>query len=117
MSPPSEFTLRTDIYPSIEPSLFKGALKGKVAIVTGSGRGIGREIAFALAKSGASVAITGRTQSEVKRTAEEIISTGTKAIFVVADVCSTVDQERLLKEVSDCRSTLSDAHFSRSKKS
>ena len=102
MAPPSEFTLRTGIYPSIEPMLFKGALDGKVAIVTGSGRGIGREIAFALAQSGAAVTITGRTLSEVKQTAEEINRTGLKAIWVVADVCSIKDQERLLKEVSVC---------------
>lgn len=48
MSKP-EFTLRTGIYPAIAPEAFKETLDGKVALVTGSGRGIGREVALALA--------------------------------------------------------------------
>lgn len=100
MSKP-EFTLRTEIYPSIEPVLFQGSLTGKVALITGSGRGIGREIAIALARSGAAVAITGRTKSEVEETTENVLSLaeGTKAIGVVADVCDRTDLERLVKEV------------------
>ncbi|TVY76012.1 Dehydrogenase/reductase SDR family member [Lachnellula suecica] len=101
MSKP-EFSLRTGIYASIEPELFKGSLTGKVALVTGSGRGIGKEIALALAKSGAAVAITGRTESQVQETAKEVLSLeGAKAIGVVADVCNRSDLERLAKEVTE----------------
>ncbi|KAH6667832.1 hypothetical protein B0J14DRAFT_173094 [Halenospora varia] len=100
MSKP-EFTLQTGIYPSIEPSLFSNSLNGKVALITGSGRGIGKDIAIALAKSGAAVAITGRTQSQVEETTKEILDTipNAKAIGVVADVCIRADLERLVKEV------------------
>ncbi|KUJ21470.1 NAD(P)-binding protein [Mollisia scopiformis] len=102
MSKP-EFTLRTDVYPAIEPELFKGSLNGKVAFVTGSGRGIGREIVLALARSGAAVAISGRTKSQVEETTQAVLSSasGVKAIGVVGDVCSRTDQERMVKEVTE----------------
>ena len=98
MSKP-EFTLRTGIYSAIEPKLFTGALESKVALITGSGRGIGREIAVALAQSGAAVAVTGRTKSQVDETFQHILALGGRAIGVVADVCLTADLERLVKEV------------------
>lgn len=102
----SEFTLRTGIYPAIEPALFKGSLDGKVALVTGSGRGIGREIALALAKSGAAVAVTGRTKAQVDETTKDILAFGGKAIGVVADVCVKADLERLLNEVNATQALL-----------
>jgi hypothetical protein len=99
--PKPEFTLQTGIYPAIEPELFNGSLAGKVALVTGSGRGIGREIALALAKSGAAVAVSGRTKSQVDETTQTVLSSasGVKAIAVVGDVCSRTDQDRMVKEV------------------
>jgi NAD(P)-dependent dehydrogenase (short-subunit alcohol dehydrogenase family) len=116
MSKP-EFTLRTGIYPAIEPALLKGSLAGKVALVTGSGRGIGKEIALALASSGAVVAVSGRTQSQVEETTKEVLKVahGVKAIGVVGDVCIRADLERLVKEVSSFRSlcTFTLINFSR----
>ncbi|KAF4628322.1 hypothetical protein G7Y89_g9832 [Cudoniella acicularis] len=101
MSKP-EFTLRTGIYPAIEPSLFRESLSGKVALITGSGRGIGKEIALALARSGAAVAITGRTHHQVEATTQEIskMIQGATAIGIVADVCIRGNLERLVKEVT-----------------
>ncbi|KAJ5812401.1 hypothetical protein N7474_008702 [Penicillium riverlandense] len=96
----SPFSLRTDIYPPIDPNILAGSLKGKTALVTGSGRGIGREIALALAKAGANVAITGRTASEVESTKEEILQLGSvKTVSIVADVLSRQDQEHLVQRV------------------
>jgi NAD(P)-dependent dehydrogenase (short-subunit alcohol dehydrogenase family) len=63
-----------------------GELAGQVAIVTGGGRGIGRAIAEALARAGASVAVLARTQDEVAETAELIERDGGRALAVVADV-------------------------------
>ena len=99
----SQFTpsLRTGIYKEIEPSNFEGAFKGKVVLVTGSGRGIGKEIALSFAKSGAAVAITGRTKSEVEESSQDVRAKvpGVKVIGVVADGCKRSDLERLVKEV------------------
>lgn len=107
----SPFALRTDVYPAIAPSLLTGSLNGKNALVTGSGRGIGREIAIALAKAGASVAITGRTAGEVESTTEEILKlivagdgadagkAKQKAIGITADVLNRDDQQRLVREI------------------
>jgi 3-oxoacyl-[acyl-carrier protein] reductase len=61
-------------------------LKGKVAIVTGSGRGIGRAIAQRFAAEGAAVVITSRTESQLAQTLKEIESAGGRAASATADV-------------------------------
>lgn len=76
------------------------SLKGKVAIVTGGGRGIGRAIALQLAKAGANVCVTSRTQEENERTAKECIAYGSeKAIGVAGDV---KDRAQVRKVVETC---------------
>lgn len=104
--PPSPFTLRTGIYSAIDPKDLRGSLKGQNALVTGSGRGIGRYIAIALAQAGANVCVTGRTASQVEATAAEIQSIGGdreseatgKVVGIVADMLDRKDQQRLLDE-------------------
>ncbi len=96
-----EFTLRTGVYTTINPDLFNGSLEGKAALVTGSGRGIGREIALALANYGASVVISGRTSKEVDDTTRDVVKLGHKCIGVVADICGREDLDRLVKEVNN----------------
>jgi NAD(P)-dependent dehydrogenase (short-subunit alcohol dehydrogenase family) len=61
------------------------ALSGKVALVTGAGRGIGKAIALALAQAGADVCVTARTESQINETAQEIRQMGRKALAVPAD--------------------------------
>ncbi|KAL2203439.1 NAD(P)-binding protein [Sarocladium strictum] len=101
----SPFSLRTGIYPEIDPERLAGSLSGKNALVTGSGRGIGRQIAIAMARAGANVCVTGRTQSQVEQTKDDIIalSAGGNVVSVVADILKLTDQERL---VSECHKQL-----------
>jgi 3-oxoacyl-[acyl-carrier protein] reductase len=62
-----------------------GILTGKTAIVTGAGRGIGKAIAIAYARAGASVVCAARTYSEINAAADSIVSFGGKAIAVETD--------------------------------
>ena len=61
-------------------------LVGQVALITGGGRGLGREIAMAFARAGADVALTARTAEEIQETGDEVKSLGRRALAVVADV-------------------------------
>ena len=77
-------------------------LSSKAALVTGSGRGIGKEIAVKLAAAGSDVAISDIDLETAKATAAEIASKfGRKAIAVAADVSKGDDVKAMFKEVSD----------------
>jgi NAD(P)-dependent dehydrogenase (short-subunit alcohol dehydrogenase family) len=73
-------------------------LQGRVAIVTGSGTGIGEAIATRFAREGAAVCITGRTESTLRRVADDIGRDGGKALAVVADIGLPADVARLVEE-------------------
>lgn len=66
-------------------------LSGKVAIVTGAGRGIGRSIALTLARYGARVALAARTEAELKVVQAEIEAEGGEAASFVTDVTREED--------------------------
>jgi 3-oxoacyl-[acyl-carrier protein] reductase len=71
-------------------------LSGQVALVTGGGRGIGRNVALELAAAGAHVTVTGRTREEIEAVASEI---GGRAL--VGDVSKQEDVERWFSEVAE----------------
>jgi 3-oxoacyl-[acyl-carrier protein] reductase len=63
-----------------------GKLSGKMALVTGGGRGIGRAIALAFAREGAGVAVLDLRQELAERTAKDVAGLGTTSLAVTADV-------------------------------
>src|SRR3990170_3913641 len=75
-------------------------LKDKVAIVTGSSRGIGRSIALALAGEGCHVVLCARGEEQLRKTEAEVRAKGVKALGVVADVTKAEDVERLVAEAA-----------------
>lgn len=76
-------------------------LDGKVAIVTGAGRGIGAATAKAYAEAGADVVLAARTLEQLERTAEAVRSSGRKALVVKTDVLVAEQLENLLKATLD----------------
>lgn len=69
----------------------KPRLAGRRAWITGGGRGIGRAMALELARQGADLAISSRTQAELESVSKEIRALGSKALPVVCDVMSLGD--------------------------
>lgn len=62
------------------------SLKGKNALITGGGRGIGRAIALTFAEAGADVAVTARTMNQLEDVADEIHSIGKRSLAFQADI-------------------------------
>ena len=78
-------------------------LNGKTALITGGGRGIGREIALTFARHGARIAVAARTAEQVEHVAREI---GNSAIALVCDVS---DSESVTRLFDDMRERLGNA--------
>lgn len=73
-----------------------GVLEGKVALVTGSGRGIGRGIALKLAEKGADVVISDVIEENAKSVVEEIKKMGRNAAYIVADVSKRDEAQKII---------------------
>ncbi|MEK7880155.1 MAG: SDR family NAD(P)-dependent oxidoreductase, partial [candidate division NC10 bacterium] len=71
-------------------------LEGRVAIVTGASRGIGRVVALCLAEDGASVVVSGRDAARVETAAKEMEALGAPVLGVAADVARREDVDRLV---------------------
>jgi len=66
-------------------------LQNKIALITGSGKGIGKSIALAYAAEGADVAICSRTESDLAKVAREVEQLGRRCFFKTADVTKKSD--------------------------
>jgi 3-oxoacyl-[acyl-carrier protein] reductase len=73
-------------------------LADKVALITGGGRGIGRQIATSLAREGVHVAVCGRTAPPLEAVAAEIEQLGVKSSFSVVDLLNPEDCSRAVEE-------------------
>lgn len=81
---------------------FRPALAGRTAIVTGSGRNIGRAIALALGAQGANVVVNGHSdRASVDAVVEEIRAAGGQALGVMADVSVDAEVARLVREARE----------------
>src|SRR5690554_5946847 len=78
-------------------------LKGKKALITGGGRGLGKAVAIHLAKLGVSVGITGRDEARLKETVNALKETGVYADY---RVCDMVDEAAVKKGIEELASSL-----------
>ncbi len=76
-------------------------LQNQIAIVTGSTKGIGKEIALAFAREGATVIVSGRNAERAEHVVNEITSAGGTATAILADVSQMSDAQKLFKESMD----------------
>jgi 3-oxoacyl-[acyl-carrier protein] reductase len=76
------------------------SLKGKVALVTGAGKGIGKAIALALANEGVHVGLVARTEKDVREVADEINKLGVMAAFATADVSNRLEVESAVEKLN-----------------
>lgn len=84
-----------------------GLLDGKVAVITGSGRGIGRSAALMMAQEGAKVVVSDLDETPARETAAEITAAGGKAVYCVGDVTSPDFAKMLIGKALD---TYGDLH-------
>lgn len=73
-------------------------LKGKTALVTGGGRGLGKTIALSLAEAGANVSVVSRTEEELKQVAKDINDFSVKSYYKALDI---TDKELISKYVKE----------------
>ena len=76
-------------------------LNGRIAIITGGSRGLGRQCALALGREGCAVGICGRDGDQVSRTVDELKGLGIKASGSAADVTKDDDCARFLQDTTD----------------
>ena len=77
--------------------LDKLRLDGKITLVTGAGRGLGRAMALDLAEAGADVVVTSRTQAQIDETADLIKAQGRRSLAVTVDITDSTTVNTLIE--------------------
>jgi len=77
------------------------SLKGKTAIVTGAGKGIGKAITLALANEGVNLGLLARTENDLKEVVSQVEGKGIKAAYSAVDISSLKDVERAVHLLTD----------------
>jgi NAD(P)-dependent dehydrogenase (short-subunit alcohol dehydrogenase family) len=75
------------------------SLKGKVAVITGASKGLGKAMALALAEAGASLALVSRNEKQLNAVAEEVQAFGTQAKVFVADVTQEEQVAKIERDI------------------
>ena len=76
-------------------------LDGKRVIVTGAGRGLGRQMALHLADAGADIVCAARTESQIQAVAEEIEARGRRALVIPTDVTDSAQVDAMVEQTID----------------
>jgi len=77
------------------------SLKGKIAFITGAGRGIGKAVAIALANEGVNVGLLARTEEALKEVVKEVEALGVKAVYATVDVSSLEEVEQAISALTN----------------
>ena len=83
-----------------------GKLDGKVAIITGSTSGMGRDTAYLFAKEGAKVVVTGRNEARAKAVVDQIKADGGEAIYVIADTSDLTAPQKIFDATMEAYGTV-----------
>lgn len=76
------------------------SLSGKVALVTGAGKGIGKAVAIALANERVNVGLLARTEADLKNAVKEVEALGVKAAYAAIDISSQEEVEQAVKNLT-----------------
>jgi 3-oxoacyl-[acyl-carrier protein] reductase len=76
------------------------SIKGKNALITGAGKGIGKAVAQQLAAEGVNVALLARTEKDLQAVAEELKASGVKVVYATADVADRLAVEAAIAKLS-----------------
>jgi NAD(P)-dependent dehydrogenase (short-subunit alcohol dehydrogenase family) len=82
-------------------SLPNFSLKGRIAVITGGSRGLGKDIALTFAEAGADIAVCSRRIEDSRLVAKEIQNLGRHALAIQADVSRKADVDNLVQKVMD----------------
>jgi NAD(P)-dependent dehydrogenase (short-subunit alcohol dehydrogenase family) len=88
------------------PALTEGKLRGRVALITGASRGIGRAIAKGYAKEGAMIAVTSRTRDDLDSLAEELQPSGCQVLAITRDLTEASAAAEIVQQVLETFGTI-----------